>query len=300
MTRTRLLRLVPWLCAALVALGAAPAHVAGGDLAEVQATGVLRHLGVPYANFVSGSGDGLDVELVQGFAAHLGVRYEFVETDWKKAFGDLTGRNARGAGHHAELLDSTAVKGDLLANGVTILQWRREVADFSAPTFPSGVWLIARADATVSPIRPSGRLADDIGRVKSTLGGRSVLALENTCLDPALYGVAETGAEIRMLPHVRNLNEMAPAVLRGDAETSLLDVPDALVALERWPGEIKVIGPVSDTQLMGVAFSKDSPRLREAFDSYLAAMRADGRYRRMVEKYYPSLPDFFPEFFAAQ
>ena len=42
------------------------------------------------------------------------------------------------------------VRAALEANGVTILEWRREVADFSAPTFPSGVWLIARADATVS------------------------------------------------------------------------------------------------------------------------------------------------------
>ena len=281
-----------WLAAA----GCAAAH----DLPEVQAAGVLRHLGVPYANFVSGSGDGLDVELIRGFAAHLGVRYEFVPTDWKNAFGDLTGRHARGAGMEAELLDATPLRGDLLANGVTVLDWRRQIVDFSQPTFPSGVWLIARADASVSPIRPSGDLTRDIAEVKSTLGGRSVLALEHTCLDPRLYAVAETGAEVRLLPHVRNLNEMAPAVLRGDAETSLLDVPDALVALERWPGEIKVIGPVSDRQLMGVAFRKTSPQLREAFDRYLAAVRGDGSYRRLVEKYYPAVPDYFPEFFASR
>jgi ABC-type amino acid transport substrate-binding protein len=285
-----------WACLALLAGGAGA--TAAHDLQDVQAAGVLRHLGVPYANFVSGSGDGLDVELIRGFAAHIGVRYEFVETDWTRAFGDLTGRHARGAGQRAELFDETPVRGDLLANGVTILEWRRQVADFSTPTFPSGVWLIARADASLSPIRPSGSLTRDIRLVKAAIGGRSVLALENTCLDPRLYAVAETGAEVRLLPHVRNLNEMAPAVLRGDAEASLLDVPDALVALEKWPGEIKVIGPVSEAQLMGVAFRKESPQLREAFDRYLAALRADGRYRTLVEKYYPAVPDYFPEFFA--
>jgi ABC-type amino acid transport substrate-binding protein len=91
---------------------------------------------------------------------------------------------------------------------------------------------------------------------------------------------------------------MAPAVLRGDAETSLLDVPDALVALEKWPGEIKVIGPVSDDQVMGVAFRRDSRELREAFDRYLATIRADGTYRRLVEKYYPAVLHYFPAFFA--
>jgi ABC-type amino acid transport substrate-binding protein len=281
----------------LALLGAGPCR-AGGDLDDVRAAGVLRHLGVPYANFVSGSGDGMDVELIRGFAAHIGVRYEFVETNWQRAFGDLTGRHVRGAGRRAELLEATPVRGDLLANGVTVLDWRREVVDFSQPTFPSGVWLIARADTSLAPIRPSGDLARDIGLVKTAIGGRSVLALENTCLDPKLYAVAEAGAEVRLLPHVRNLNEMAPAVLRGDAEASLLDVPDALVALEKWPGEIKVIGPVSEAQVMGVAFRKDSPRLRAAFDHYLEAIRAEGTYRRLVEKYYPAVPDYYPEFFA--
>ena len=52
------------------------------DLAEIRENGVLRHLGVPYARFVGGSGEGFDAELVQLFAKHLGVRYEFVQTDW--------------------------------------------------------------------------------------------------------------------------------------------------------------------------------------------------------------------------
>jgi ABC-type amino acid transport substrate-binding protein len=290
-----------WLVRVFLALLAAQAGTAvAGDLAKIQAAGVLRHLGVPYANFVSGSGDGLDVELIQGFAAHLGVRYEFVATDWSRAFGDLTGRHARGAGSQAELLEETPVKGDLLANGVTILNWREQVVAFSEPTFPSGVWLIARAEASLSPITPSGSLDSDIGVVKSLLRGRSVLALENTCLDPRLYAVKETGAEVRLLPHVRNLNEMAPAVLQGDAETSLLDVPDVLVALDKWPGEIKVIGPVSGAQFMGVAFRKDSPRLREAFNRYLAQIRADGTYEALVKKHYPAMPDYFPEFFASR
>jgi ABC-type amino acid transport substrate-binding protein len=285
-----------WVCLALLGLqaGGAAAH----ELKEVRAAGVLRHLGVPYANFVSGSGDGLDVELIQGFAAHLGVRYEFVATDWNRAFGDLTGRHARGAGSEAELLEETPVGGDLLANGVTVLGWRQQVVDFSEPTFPSGAWLIARAEASLSPIRPSGDLSRDIGSVRSLLDGRSVLALENTCLDPRLYAVQEAGADVRLLPHVRKLNEMAPAVVHGDAETSLLDVPDVLVAREKWPGEIKVIGPVSGAQFMGVAFRKSPPQLRGAFNRYLAQIRADGRYEALVKKHYPAMPDYFPEFFA--
>ncbi|MEA3277661.1 MAG: transporter substrate-binding domain-containing protein [Pseudomonadota bacterium] len=270
------------------------------DLDEVRASGVLRHLGIPYANFVTGGGDGLDVELMQAFAAHLEVRYEYVPTEWTRVFGDLNGQHAkRGADGNAELLNSTPVKGDLVANGMTMLDWRRELVDFSTPTFPSGVWLMARADSLLEPIRPTGTREGDIGLVKTNMRNLSVLALESTCLDPALYKVAETGADVRLLGEGRKLNEMAPAIIvQSLAESTLLDVPDALIALEKWPGEIKVIGPVSGEQEMAVAFSKDSPKLRAAFNAWFEQFKKDGRYIELVEKYYPAVFLYFPDFFS--
>lgn len=274
--------------------------LAARDLAQIREDGVLRHLGIPYANFVTGSGDGLDVELIKGFAKHLGVRYEFVPTTWETVFGDLTGRHARLVDGQTERFGEVPVRGDLIANGLTILDWRREVVSFSAPTFPSGVWLIARANSVLHPISPSGLLEGDILATKSLIDGTSVLALANTCLDPSLYRLEQTNAEVRLAPAGRKLNEMVPALLNQDAETTLLDVPDALVALERWPGEIKVLGPISEHQDMAVAFRPESTGLRAAFDAYLAQVRADGSYDQMVQRYYPAVFDYFPEFFAAR
>lgn len=268
------------------------------DLAEIKADGVLRHLAIPYANFYTGRGDGLDVEMIRGFAKELGVRYELVETNWQHVFGDLTGRHARRDGMNAQLLDSTPVRGDLVANGMTVLDWRTQVVDFSQPTFPSGVWLVARADSDLLPIVPSNDLSIDIREVKSGLSGHSVLALANTCLDPGLYQMETTGAEIHLQPKERKLNEMVPAILNQDAESTLLDVPDALIALERWPGQIKVVGPISGEQRMAVAFRKDSPELRMAFNTYLQRIRRDGSYNRLVNKYYPAVFRYFDDFFA--
>jgi len=62
------------------------------DLAEIRESGVLRHLGVPYARFVSGSGEGFDSEIVQLFAAHIGVRYEYVPAEWTGVIQDLIGQ----------------------------------------------------------------------------------------------------------------------------------------------------------------------------------------------------------------
>jgi ABC-type amino acid transport substrate-binding protein len=293
-----LLSIRPWTLSLLllIVLGL-PVNSHAQDLPQVLESGVLRHLGIPYANFVTGSGDGLDVELMQGFAVHLGVRYQFVETSWAQVFGDLTGRHARRGEQGAEWLDEAPVKGDLIANGMTVLPWRQDVVDFSKPTFPSSVWLIARAESNLLPITPSGSLESDILRVKNSLNGHSVLALESTCLDPALYRMSETKAEVRLPQKKLKLNEMAPAILNQEAESTLLDVPDALIALEKWPGQLKVIGPISTNQVMGVGFRKDSPQLREAFNRYLANIWKDGSYKKMVEEYYPAVFLYYAEFF---
>uniref|UniRef100_UPI002557B174 transporter substrate-binding domain-containing protein n=1 Tax=Vibrio parahaemolyticus TaxID=670 RepID=UPI002557B174 len=63
------------------------------------------------------------------------------------------------------------------------------------------------------------------------------------------------------------------------------------------PGEIKVIGPVSENQKMAVAFRKNSPELREAFDRYLDSIKKDGTYEKLVKKYYPSIYYFYNDYF---
>jgi len=267
------------------------------DLDEIKARGVLRHLGIPYANFVTGAGDGLDVEIIKRFSQHLGVKYQYVATDWKRALGDLTGKKIEPQGGKLKVVGKVAIRGDLIANGLTVLPSRQSLIDYSVPTFPSGVWLVARAEVPMTPIAASGNLGDDIRKTKAKLSGTSTLVMEATCLDPNLYNLAGKGLDLRYYTRSTNLNEMVPAILNRDAETTLLDVPDALVALEKWPGSIKVIGPISEKQVMGVGFRKTSPELRAAYDAFFTKLRKDGTYNALVQKYYPSALSYFPEFF---
>jgi ABC-type amino acid transport substrate-binding protein len=189
------------------------------------------------------------------------------------------------------------VRGDLIANGLTMLPWRQKLIEYSTPTFPTGVWLIARAEGRSMPIKASGDRGRDIQATKARLRDGSVLVMEATCLDPALYGLKNKGLDLRYYTRSTNLNEMVPAILNDDAEMTLLDVPDALIALEKWPGQIKVIGPVSDDQQMGVGFRKGSPELRKAFNDFFQKLKQDGTYVRLVEKYYPTALRYFPAFF---
>lgn len=276
----------------------AAATPASADLKEIRAQGELRHLGIRYANFVTAEGTGFDVELVQGFARHIGVKYQLVYSDFYNIIRDLLGKEVVRKGDEITLEGSHPVRGDMIATGFTVLPWRQKVLLYSTPTFPSQVLLVTRTDTPYQSISPAKELTDEIASTRKVLGKQSLLVMERTCLDPANYGLKGKGIDLRAYTRSTNLDEMVPALLRGDAEFTLLDVPDAVLDLQRWAGRIKVIGPISELQDLAAAFPKDSPELRAAFDDYVRIIRTDGRYDKLVNKYYPGIRHYFPEFFA--
>jgi glutamine transport system substrate-binding protein len=286
-------RLIILLTCALLASQAIAA-----DLPEIKSRGELRHLGIRYANFVTGAGDGFDVELAQGFAKHIGVKYRLVYTDFYSVIRDLLGKNVVRKGEEVTLEGDFPIKGDMIATGFTVLPWREQVLLYSQPTFPSQVLLIARAESSRKPIKGSDNLASDIKETKALIGKQSLLVMEKTCLDPANYGLKGVGVELKTYTKSSNINEMVPALLNRDADLSLLDVPDVILDLKKWAGKFKVLGPISEEQALAAAFPKDAPLLRDAFNGYLRKIKADGSYDKLVNKYYPGIRRYFPEFFA--
>lgn len=272
------------------------ARQARADLNEIRQRGVLRHLGVPYANFVVNAEHGLSVELMRAFAASIGVEYQFVPSSWATLFADLTGKNVKVNKGQIEVISQAGIKGDLISNGLTVLDWRRQLVDYSQQaTFPTQVWVLTRVDSNLRPITPSGNTETDIAQVKKLLQGKSILHKGGTCLDATLYGLNAICKECRSFPG--SLNDLAPAIINGEADATLLDVPDALVALSKWPGKTKIIGPVSEQQTMGVGFVKGDSELKRAFDEFFSAFQKSGAYEKLVQKYYPSAYDFYPDFF---
>ncbi|MGS0680384.1 transporter substrate-binding domain-containing protein [Shewanella sp. 125m-7] len=285
-------------------LGVFTSQVMARDLAEIKAEGVLRHVGVPYANFVSQyeegnkiSHSGLDIELMQNFAEHLGLEYQFVPAQWTTVLGKLTGRNALYVDKQIVYGEPMPIVGDVIANGLTTLDWRKQVVDFSDDYFPSAVWLVARTESDLTPIKPSGLVLGDIRMVKGLLKDRDILAMEQSCLEPDLYDLYATEANIILPTKQLQLNEMVPFLLTIEAEATLLDVADSLIAIDKWPNAIKIIGPISEDQRMAIGFRKDSPQLREAFNQYLKQIRADGSYNRLVNKYYPTIFHYYKDYF---
>jgi extracellular solute-binding protein (family 3) len=268
------------------------------DLAEIKQRGEIRHIGIRYANFVTGAGDGLDVELMQGFAKRIGVSYKLVYSDFYSVIRDLLGKDVLRKNGEVTLTGDYPIKGDVISTGFTVLPWREAVLLYSDPTLPSQVLLVAPAESNLQPIEGSADLAADIAKTRKAIGSRSVLVMERTCLDPANYGLVNVGIDLKAYNKSANLNEMVPAMLNEEAELTLLDVPDAILDLRKWAGRIKVLGPISGRQMLATAFPKDAPALRDEFNAYLNDIKASGVYDRLVDKYYPGIRRFFPEFFA--
>lgn len=284
-------------CICVLLLGMVWAGTAAADdLDKLRARGELRHLGEPYANFITGAGDGLTVDLMKAFARHLGVRYRFVPSTWGTALGELLGRRVTVKDGEAVLGPAQPVLGDVWAGGVTVLPWRQKVAAFSEPTFPSQIWLVARASAKLRPIKPSGDTARDVAQVKAQVDQLTILCVPGTCLDGRQYQLDRAGA--RLIDFGGKLNEMVPAAIDGEAQAVLQDASDAMISLQKWAGDLKVIGPVSPDQKLAAAFAPSSPRLRQEFNRFLARLMQSGEYRKMAQKYYPTVVEYFPGFFA--
>jgi len=263
------------------------------DLAEIKQRGEIRHIGIRYANFVTGAGDGLDVELMQGFAKRIGVSYKLVYSDFYSVIRDLLGKDGE-----VTLTGDYPVKGDVISTGFTMLPWREAILLYSDPVLPSQVLLVAPAESELQPIQDGADLAADIAKTRKAIGSRSVLVMERTCLDPTNYGLVNVGLDLKSYNKSANLNEMVPAMLNKEAELTLLDVPDAILDLRKWAGRIKILGPISGQQMLATAFPKDAPALRDEFNAYLSDIKASGVYDRLVDKYYPGIRRFFPEYFA--
>lgn len=266
---------------------------ASQDLQQIRQKGVLRHLGVPYANFVKLEGSelsGMSVEIIRLFAKYIGVEYQFVQSDWNDIIQALIGKDflvlSDNKIQYRE--NPTEIKGDLICTGFTVLPWRKKMLAYSEPTFPTQVWAIAKKGRFDKVSADFASQAE----FKAWLSNFSILGKADTCLDPKLYGL-----DSRVKYFSGSVNDIALAILEGKADYGILDCPDSLVALRKWPKEIKVIGAISEVQSMGVGFRQDAAALRAEFNRFFKKIKDNGTYYRIVKKYYPDIFFYFPEEF---
>jgi cystine transport system substrate-binding protein len=246
-----------WLLCGAGLLAAWPAQAA--DLLDtLKARGTLRVAlegTYPPFNFRdprTGELAGYDVDVAKLVAARLGLKPEFVTTEWSAILAGL------GAGKY-----------DVIVSQVGITPKRQQAFDFSQPYIYSGPQLIVRRNETVEY------------KSLNELKGKKVGVGQGSVFEQQVRAVP--GIDVRSYPAApENLQDLA----FGRIDAALNDSLMVAYLLKNSQLPIRAGARVGEVARMGIAFRKGNPKFQTALDAALNAARADGSLKQISMKWF--------------
>jgi cystine transport system substrate-binding protein len=259
MDSNRIVRRTVLQAGALLAACALAAPTLAADLLDAaKARGTLRIAlegTYPPFNFKdpkSGQLAGYDVDVARLVAARLGLRPQFVSTEWTAILARLAAR-----------------KYDVIVSQVAITPQRAHAFDFSEPYTYSMPQLIVRSNE-----RARYASLDD-------LKGKTVGVGQGTVFEQQARAVP--GIEVRSYPATpENLQDLAFGRIDVALNDSLM--VDYLVKHTQLP--IKAGARVGSVERIGIAFRKGNPKFKAAVDQVLREAKANGSLKRMSLKWF--------------
>jgi L-cystine transport system substrate-binding protein len=244
------------LIALLLAMAALQAGAA--DLLQtVKARGTLKVAmeGVyPPFNFKEKNGElaGYDVDVARLVAGKLGVKAEFVTTEWASILAGLASN-----------------KYDVIISQVGINPKREQVFDFSTPYIYSSPMLIVRKDD------------NNNWTSLAQLKGKRVGAGQGSVYEMQLKAVP--GIEVKSYPAApENLQDLALGRIDAALNDSLITA--YLLKTSKLP--IKAGARVGSVERMGIPFQKGNPEFKAALNKVLADAAADGSLKAISLKWF--------------
>jgi polar amino acid transport system substrate-binding protein len=209
---------------------------------------------------------GFDVEITEEIAKRMGLSgVTWVKAPFNTIFTAL----------------ATGQKFDAVAAASTIKPDRLQIVDFSNPYYNS------RQSFTVNETEtPDIKSTDDLTS-SDTIGVQK----GTTGKDWAEENLGPKGIQIRTYDLVPNIFTDLEA---GRITGIINDEPSSLQEAQDRPG-LKVVEPIDTNEHYGIALDPNNPTLKPAVDAALQAIIADGTYKQLFTKYFPTLP-LPPEF----
>jgi cystine transport system substrate-binding protein len=252
--RRHALKLAALTLAAGLALPAAAADL----LTTAKARGTLRIAmegTYPPFNFKdpkTGELAGYDVDVARLVAAKLGLKPEFVSTEWAAILAGL------GAGKY-----------DAIVSQVGITPKRLEAFDFSEPYTYSSPQLIVRKDERANYATLAALKGKKLG-----VGQGSVFEQQ---------AKAVPGIEVKSYPAApENLQDLAVGRIDAALNDSLMVA--YLLSNSKLP--IKAGARVGNVERMGIPFQKGNPQFKAAVNKALADAAADGSLKKISVKWF--------------
>lgn len=191
----------------------------------------------------SGEGVGWDYDVVREICKRLNCVPEFKEAAWDGIFP------AMNAGEY-----------DMLADGVTVTDERKQQVDFSTPYVTVGQVLLVRSDEATQSVDEFKADAEKI--VTTQIATTNEIVAKEHFPEDKVQSFEDFGAAVL-------------AVISGDADGVVIDNVSALGYMAENEGKLKVLGQLSSDEQLAFAFPPKS-ELVAPVNAALAAMQADG------------------------
>lgn len=227
---------------------------------RVQKSGVLK-VGIegtyPPFNFVNDQKqyDGFDVDIAKEVAKRLGVKVEFVGVEWKGIIAGLL-----------------ADKYDIVIAQMSITEERKQSVDFTEPYVMTGAVLIARQ-------------GDERFKQLSDIKGFKVGVGTGTNFETLAKSVE--GADVKSYTA---FNDYLQDLLNGRLDVIINDQLLAGDAIKKGSLPIQVTSGLLEQDRIGMAIKKDNPDFLAKVNEVLAAMKTDGTYDQIYEKWFAMKP----------
>lgn len=189
---------------------------------------------------------GFDIDLAKAVAAEMGIEVKFQPVIWENIQMEINNKNV-----------------DVIWNGCTITDERKEVFDFSKPYMLNSQILVVKTDS------PYQSQADLTGKVLGLQDGSSAnIALDNH---------PDFKATLKEVTGYPSNDKALLDLASGRLDAVLVDVCVFGYYNEQQPGVYRSLEGDLGTEEFGIAFHKDADAFREEIQKALDKVIADGK-----------------------
>ncbi len=201
---------------------------------------------------------GFDMEIIAEVSRRAGFDYELNTMDFNGIIPALQTGNV-----------------DIAIAGITITEEREQIVDFSDPYYDSGLRILVRQ-------------SEDGVDAFDDLDGRKIgTKIGSTSYDYLVKNLEDNDG---VTPYPGS-SDMYMALMSRAIDAVFYDAPNVgYFASTRGAGKVKTVGPLYEGQQYGIALKSGSEWLGKV-NAALAAMKEDGTYKTIYEKWFGPMPE---------
>lgn len=193
---------------------------------------------------------GMDADIIQAIADHLGMKAEFVQNQWDGLVPGLI------AGNY-----------DVVIDGLEIIEERKQSVSFSDPYYITSEQIVVNKQNY------------EINKL-SDLRGKRVATLPASLA----YHILEDVGDVQIKIYDEEVNAYEDLAAGDRLDAVLLDLPIAQYYAKHNP-KLKFVGPPIGRMEYGIAFRKEDKELRKKVNKAIEALIKDGTLQRILENW---------------